>query len=328
MQTLLLSIGAVAAAVGVFTIGFGFEIYDFSFGNTLIIAGTISLIGGIITIGIAVAVRELTRVADAVAVRPPSRGVPQADSADAVGNGANPRRSSSNRVMSSSKGHSETASRDTRAMEPRLNAVRSGADFDETAVPRARQNVYPLVRPVTEPISTGQPDNVALSPHTPVRGGSPSRAAFALGSRVNDERPTKLKASTQSAGVQSTSVESARVIATAESGQIDRARTNSFDNVWPTDARHAQFVNEAVARELNPEPATAEPAEEVSASTLGRAVLTSPGEPPAASILKSGVINGMAYTLYVDGSIEAQLSQTTMRFNSIDELCQHLENDE
>ena len=53
---------------------------------------------------------------------------------------------------------------------------------------------------------------------------------------------------------------------------------------------------------------------------------TSPSEPPrAVAILKSGVVDGMGYTLYVDGSIEAELPQGTMRFASIDELRAHLE---
>jgi hypothetical protein len=46
-------------------------------------------------------------------------------------------------------------------------------------------------------------------------------------------------------------------------------------------------------------------------------------EPPAA-ILKSGVVDGMGYTLYVDGSIEAELPNGTLRFASIDELRDHL----
>jgi len=48
-------------------------------------------------------------------------------------------------------------------------------------------------------------------------------------------------------------------------------------------------------------------------------------EPRPIAILKSGVIDGMAYTLYTDGSIEAELPQGTMRFSSIDELRAHLE---
>ena len=50
-----------------------------------------------------------------------------------------------------------------------------------------------------------------------------------------------------------------------------------------------------------------------------------PAEPYAVSILKSGVVDGMAYTLYSDGSIEAEMPQGTMRFASITELRAYLE---
>jgi len=43
------------------------------------------------------------------------------------------------------------------------------------------------------------------------------------------------------------------------------------------------------------------------------------------SVLKSGVVNGMPYTLYSDGSIEAQLPEGTLRFGSITELRNHME---
>ena len=42
-------------------------------------------------------------------------------------------------------------------------------------------------------------------------------------------------------------------------------------------------------------------------------------------ILKSGVVEGMAYTLYSDGSIEAQLPGGMVRFGSITELRNHIE---
>jgi hypothetical protein len=48
-------------------------------------------------------------------------------------------------------------------------------------------------------------------------------------------------------------------------------------------------------------------------------------KPRAVAILKSGVVDGMSYTLYVDGSIEAELPQGTLRFASIHELRAHLE---
>ncbi|MFL9828293.1 DUF308 domain-containing protein, partial [Rhodoplanes sp. SY1] len=54
-------------------------------------------------------------------------------------------------------------------------------------------------------------------------------------------------------------------------------------------------------------------------------------EPPAiaeaepVTVLKSGVIDGMGYTLYTDGSIDAAFEHGTLRFASIDDLRRHLE---
>jgi hypothetical protein len=58
-------------------------------------------------------------------------------------------------------------------------------------------------------------------------------------------------------------------------------------------------------------------------------VANDPPEPrvepaPSAQIYKSGVIDGMAYTLYVDGSIEAELPQGRIRFASVEELQKYL----
>ena len=46
---------------------------------------------------------------------------------------------------------------------------------------------------------------------------------------------------------------------------------------------------------------------------------------PGVTVLKSGVVDGMAYSLYSDGSIEAQMPEGMMRFASIDELRAHLD---
>lgn len=43
------------------------------------------------------------------------------------------------------------------------------------------------------------------------------------------------------------------------------------------------------------------------------------------TVLRSGVVNGMAYSLYSDGTIDAQLPEGTMRFASIDQLRAHLD---
>lgn len=44
-----------------------------------------------------------------------------------------------------------------------------------------------------------------------------------------------------------------------------------------------------------------------------------------ATVLRSGVVNGMAYSLYSDGAIDARLPEGVMRFASIDQLRAHLD---
>lgn len=68
---------------------------------------------------------------------------------------------------------------------------------------------------------------------------------------------------------------------------------------------------------------------EVSVAPAAAAVQTpAPDATPSPEpvwVLKSGVVDGMAYTLYSDGSILAELPQGTLRFGSITELRNHVE---
>jgi hypothetical protein len=77
--------------------------------------------------------------------------------------------------------------------------------------------------------------------------------------------------------------------------------------------------------EQRPEPIRPEPmrAEAVPPESLRPESLRPEARP--VSVLKSGVIDEMAYTLFTDGSIEAQMPDGTMRFGSIEELRRHLE---
>ena len=51
---------------------------------------------------------------------------------------------------------------------------------------------------------------------------------------------------------------------------------------------------------------------------------TKPNGAPETTVYKSGVIDGMAYSLFMDGSIEAELPQGRVKFASIDELQKYL----
>ncbi len=62
MSVILLVLGIMLAAAGVALIGFGIPIKELSFGPTLILAGVVALVGGLVLIGLAAVVAELARV--------------------------------------------------------------------------------------------------------------------------------------------------------------------------------------------------------------------------------------------------------------------------
>ena len=94
---------------------------------------------------------------------------------------------------------------------------------------------------------------------------------------------------------------------------------------WPDAKRSEQLPGKARTPK---KPAAADDTREA-ASERGHDDHAEPAEHDAGAhavaILKSGVVDGMGYTLYVDGSIEAELPQGTLRFASINELRGHLE---
>src|SRR5215475_10389476 len=88
MPALLYGIGAFALFAGLLMIGFGIPINEFSFGNTLIMAGTTAAVGGLIIIGLGMAVGQLRRVAEMLAFQSPVRPVQPAESHDGAGRAA------------------------------------------------------------------------------------------------------------------------------------------------------------------------------------------------------------------------------------------------
>ncbi|UWU95253.1 DUF308 domain-containing protein [Bradyrhizobium sp. CB1015] len=95
----------------------------------------------------------------------------------------------------------------------------------------------------------------------------------------------------------------------------------SFDVAWPKPDRTRPPEPPAAPRRPPPR----------SPTFAETAPAPAPEPPPAVesappvTVLKSGVVDGMAYSLYSDGSIEAQMPEGMMRFASIDELRAHLD---
>ena len=88
----------------------------------------------------------------------------------------------------------------------------------------------------------------------------------------------------------------------------------SFDDAWPKAERPKP--GDVPPQQQGPRTPSTFEANGAAARNAGQ---------PAVTVLKSGVVDGMAYSLYSDGSIEAQMPEGMMRFASIDELRSHLD---
>ena len=365
MYIVVLVLGVFAAVAGALTVLFGLSIKEFSFGSTLLITGTTAFVGGLIMVAVGGAIRELHRIAQALnrpvpAPRFPRPGEPL--DPYAPGNfrpGMNAPRMPPvpPAPMPPPQGGPEGPARDRGPNEPRLTAAVHSEPVPELTEPSSpslqpqeqqAQTVAEatVASPAGPPAEFGEPDVIPLSPdeaprapafEMPELGPEPAREPEPEAQPVADHDPTS----------DTTAVEPE-----PQQPPSERERSSSpFDAIWPPRERTAkpQLADEA------PEPqdreaadreatATAEDAA-VAASSIapdaepsGAAWQPADAEPEAAetneanadapqpvSILKSGVVDGMAYTLYSDGSIEAQLPDETIRFASITELRMHLE---
>ena len=85
MSVLLFVVGAIAVMFGVAMVGYGIPINEFSFGNTLIVAGTTATIGGFVVIAIGAAVAQLQRIVEILGTRAPVRSSRPLDVLEAPG---------------------------------------------------------------------------------------------------------------------------------------------------------------------------------------------------------------------------------------------------
>ena len=373
MYLVLMVVGVLITAIGLVTIGFGIPINAFSLGNTLIITGATSVVGGLILIGLAAAVRQLKRIAEALAggrpiprpsqqqpaaalesnVPPTARLTPNQNRGPIPPQPNMPPRPAESRPPEPRQPEPRPDSRsmDPRAMEPRGMELRPA----ESRMPEPRFPGAPSIEPRAEPprseargpldwlrpkskapasdtVMMEVPDEAPLSPRTPSRLAfpppppPPSVVEPALEpkswSPARDEsRP--VPRSERSEQIPRVSASPAPEVRAPEGRGSD---AGLFDVVWPQ-TRTTPSGDESGKREpkldapLIPSP----PTREEPASTKRGEPSASPASERPPSILKSGVIDGMAYTLYIDGSIEAELPQGTLKFASVDALRAHLE---
>ncbi|MGJ5001768.1 hypothetical protein ACQR10_10610 [Bradyrhizobium sp. HKCCYLRH2060] len=303
MMSAMLAAGALAILAGLGAIAWGIPVKEFSVGNTLILSGTLGVCSGLILFGLAAVLNELKVI--------------------------------SSRLRSRSGAESE-------ARPLQLPPAAGTTDFETAPVPPTedvwREGGSPRPRPrmpdLSAPLSSGLSSSSPLS-------SSPLSSSLRASESLRDpaespsepaERPKR------------------NLLFASSRRERDRAEKRGAEPL-PTDFRSPPLsapppvpLDEPAATEpgasdgwSRPE-RTPEPLRPPFPRRLARAApafvdpepTPPPPEPkdldaPAVSIVKSGVVDGMAYSLYSDGSIEAQMPEGMMRFASIDELRAHLE---
>ena len=326
MSVILSVLGIVVAAVGIAAIGFGIPINEFTLGTTLIVAGVSALTGGLILIGLAAVVAELGRLAEAVrtriAVRPGAR---PAEAPEVVEPAASTTAVPPPPMVAVGARSPQTASRRPRAEAPVSEARphEPAAELPEVevsapAVERLRASIPRAERSTAEPSILAHDEEVPLSPNgaAPLQTRSP-------GVEAAPPEP-KISADDRAGGAAVEALKASRLDFLFRSKPTRPAsQRENFDAVWPTDARAAKRTESEPATAVEADQRQADQAASVQDRRPEPASLDEPRG--AATILKSGVVDGMAYTLYTDGSIEAKLPDGTVRFGSIAELRAHIE---
>jgi hypothetical protein len=307
MYAFLLVLGGVIAAAGLALVASGVSIQTHTFDATNVTPGTIAVIGGCILVGLGFVIRALLRVERALTARPmprpPRLGEPAEAATSTVPYGEPAR------VPLSPKPKAVAA-----APEPAAAPATGPPAVASTGTPE-RLRVAPLER--TENIPVVEVDEASLLPKVPV----PAK-------EENSEISPAAPARTNGAAAVQTAPRA------AVSGRPPRpvqpqSKNAVFDSLWPKVQRPSPENHAAPVVKIAPSTPTT-PAQEAEGSESLAPVEPAAAHPPpppaaAVSILKSGVVEGMAYTLYSDGSIEAQLPGGTLRFGSIAELRNHIE---
>ena len=293
MYAFLLTLGAVIIAAGLGLIASGFSFSQHAFDATNVTPGIVAITGGCILIGLAFVVRALLRVEHALMLRPMARPT------------------SLGEVVGLTAPSAQVAT----PAKPKLVPPPMPVPADAGQI--AAEQVPAAVRiPTLESAPMVEDSGVSLLPNGPFR-------AEEEGVQISPPAAPRLNG----AGHPKNAQRVAANTAPARRLQQPQPKGSLFDSLWPKAQRGAPEAPPAAAlHTVPPTPVPAVPALEPAPQAAPQPVPTAQEVASAAiSILKSGVVEGMAYTLYSDGSIEAQLPGGTLRFGSITELRNHIE---
>jgi hypothetical protein len=286
---LVVGIGLVLAGLLAIAYGIGVQL---STGNTLIIAGMIGVCTGMIMLGFWTTVRELKNIA-----RRLGNGLP-----DARGEaGLRPVLPVAATRDSAPAGGGFPAAEQIGGPGPFSPAAPPA--FSPAAPPPPWQNEAVLRdHPIPEP----------MHPEPPPSASKPKRnLLFSSTSRKERERAQARSSDALPPDLLSPDLRPRAL--TVPPVETDEPQPASFEDTWPKAER---------AKEISPQWRSSRMSPTLAEGNGGPA---RPEDRPEVIVLKSGVVDGMAYSLYSDGSIEAEMPEGMMRFASIDELRAHLD---
>jgi hypothetical protein len=273
MMIALLLAGICAVLAGAAAIVFGIPVREFSFGNTMILVGTVALCSGLIVFAQLLVVRELKNLARGLLPRTP----------------ALPPRSKAALAPAASPDEEERFPRD------------QGAPAEPTApAPPWRDDAAPRDRAARQEIEAEAAETAPRQ--------APKRHNVLFSSNLRRDRERA----------------QARLGEPAAPEEPAEAQPPGFDNAWPRSERTRGSEGASQRRGTRGSSGLSDPKTGTGTADYppqeGRSE-----DQTAVTVVKSGVVDGMAYSLYSDGSIEAQMPEGMMRFASIDELRAHLD---
>jgi hypothetical protein len=290
MVLFLMVAGIGLLLAGLAAIGFGIPVKEFSFGNTLILTGTVAACTGMVMLGFGMVVRELRTIAHRIAIRPRAGAAAKASGAMAT--------------------------------RPENDGLIGGFDHPIPEKPRPAEPAAPPPASAPAPWLEEATARDRLRPDTAPEPAAKPRRNLLFSSTLRRERE---RAEERPADSSESEFPAAPPIAPPPPRPAETPPVSSQDS-WPQPERTRAADPSSLRRSSRAPSTFAEPTAGSPAPELHPPVVAAADESlPPVTVLKSGVVDGMAYSLYSDGSIEAQMPEGMMRFASIDELRAHLD---
>ncbi|MGJ5177297.1 hypothetical protein ACQR16_00315 [Bradyrhizobium oligotrophicum] len=305
MMSAMLAAGALAVLAGLGAIAWGIPFKEFSVGSTLILSGTLGVCSGLILFGLSALLGELKIISSRLRQRPASESDVRPLQLPGIGGNAE--------LEPAPMPPAEDVWREGGSPRPRPRMPDLSSPLSSAPLPSP-----PLSSSLSGSLRPSNPEQEADEPAAEPNERPARRSLlFASSSRRERERGEKRAAEPMPTDFRSPPLSEPPALPLDQ--PAPEPASPGLEDSWsrPERARAPESLRPPFPRRLaraapafEPEPAPPEP--------QGTAA-------PAASIIKSGVVDGMAYSLYSDGSIEAQMPEGMMRFASIDELRSHLE---